>query len=213
MYKLSVLICSVFGEREKEYALLLSELKHQIAGRDVEILRCIDDRSHTIGAKRQKLLNIAKGEYIVFIDDDDWVAPNYIEQILTAINDKPDSIGFYQRCTINGEFAGFAQLSNDYEEWADNVGQFSWVRTPYHKTPMKRSIALEAGFDTSLRFAEDHDFSKKLKTKGLIKTEAFIPEVLYFYRYNTSMPAAEKYGIDKQPVNPLDWPQYLITAE
>ena len=34
------------------------------------------------GAKRNDLLNQAKGRYVVFIDADDLIAENYVEEIL-----------------------------------------------------------------------------------------------------------------------------------
>ena len=37
---------------------------------------------------------IAKGEWVCFMDDDAVATPNYVENILTHIQDKPDAVGF-----------------------------------------------------------------------------------------------------------------------
>lgn len=196
MCKLSILIPTTHRNKA-EYHMLLQEIYAQITDQ-VELLTCYDQKEMTIGAKRQYLIEQATGEYVVFIDDDDWIAPEYISSIMQAIEDNPDGIGFYQRCTSNGQFAGFSNLSGKYDEWADNVDGFAHVRTLYHKTPIKRNIALKIGFDKSLRFAEDHDFSKRLKKSGLIQNEVHIPFVLYYYRHSSKEDHEIKYGFKTQ---------------
>ena len=36
----------------------------------------------SVGEKRNKLINMAKGEYFSFIDDDDLVSEEYVDQVL-----------------------------------------------------------------------------------------------------------------------------------
>ena len=40
----------------------------------------------TIGEKRNWLLEQAKGEYVVFVDDDDLVTNNYVQSIMKRMN-------------------------------------------------------------------------------------------------------------------------------
>ena len=195
--KLSVLIATIPG-REEKFKSLVSNLRSQSEGEDVEILTLYDEQELPIGNKRQRLLETSKGEYVVFFDDDDLPANTYIEDILDKLEENPDCVCFLQHANIDNVRVGIVRISNDYEKWEDNVHGYLAVRTPYHKTPMKREIALEIGFDKGKRYAEDHDFTIRLKESGLIKTEAFINKILYYYKYSSKVPHDQKYGFDKQ---------------
>ena len=85
--KLSILICSVENnERQESLNKLVHELNHQVcsnyAENIVEILVEKDNGTMSVGKKRNVLIDKANGEYICFIDDDDYVAENYLNLIL-----------------------------------------------------------------------------------------------------------------------------------
>jgi transcriptional regulator CtsR len=85
--KLSILICSVENdERQESLNKLIHELNNQIcsnyAENIVEILVEKDNGTMSVGTKRNVLIDKANGEYICFIDDDDFIAENYLNLIL-----------------------------------------------------------------------------------------------------------------------------------
>src|SRR6478736_2156247 len=99
--KLSILIPTVVGREEKLQRLMdvldpqFDELVKEAINTGempVEIIIDKDNKEVSIGAKRQRLLERAMGEYVVFIDDDDLVSETYIQDILN--NTGSDSIGF-----------------------------------------------------------------------------------------------------------------------
>lgn len=186
---LSILIPSTY-DRQRMTEKLRSFIQRQCP-ESVEILVEYDNRELSIGDKRQKMLEMAKGEWVVQIDSDDWVSPTYISQVLTALTQNPDCVG--HRISCSGTPGRTESASNKYPEWCENKYGFHYIRTPYPKTPIRRSICLEVGFK-DLRYGEDHDFSIRLKESGLIKTEVYIDSVLYFYRYK-HMDHNKKYGI------------------
>lgn len=200
--RLSVLIPTVIG-REKKLEKLLSVLNPQLEEirkeaiswgmnyNPVEIIIDKDNKEVSIGAKRQRLIEKARGTYIVFIDDDDLVSDDYLDQILIPTIQDVDAIGFLIQCTFNGMDRCFARASSDYKDWGEWRDGFRYVRSIYHKTPVKRELALKAGFD-DLRFGEDYKYSMRLNP--LIKSEIFIDKVLYFYQYEEE-DFNKKYGI------------------
>jgi len=192
--QLSILICTTF-DRTDMFNLLKHHLQTQINEfgfrKEVEILSECDNKEISVGKKRQSLLEKAIGEYIVFIDSDDMVPYYYVQKNLEAIKENPDCIGFRINC--KGTPGITASASNRWDDWADNKGGFDYVRTIYHKNPVKREIALQIGFK-DMRFAEDYDYSKRLKASGLLKNEVFIDEIMYEYRYKYENPRI-KYGI------------------
>lgn len=189
--KLSILICTI-PERQPMFKELLNELTDQSKKCNTMVQICWDDSpkgSMTIGAKRNLLLNESLGDYVCFVDDDDKVAPDYIESILKAIEKAPDCVGFKIKCYIDGkEYDAASSMKYD---WADNIDGFRYVRSIYHKTPVKRELALKAGFPDK-SFSEDYEYSMRLKP--LLKSEIFIDKFLYIYRYTYENPNT-KYGI------------------
>lgn len=174
---LSILICTI-PKRLYMLRLLLHELEKQKTP-DVEILT--DNGTGTIGAKRFRLLDKAKGEYVAFIDDDDMVSKDYISSILFALESKPDVVGFLGWITTNGRNKTVFKISKDcgYQTTAKGHERFN-----NHLSPVKRTIALQIGYK-DISWQEDYDYAVRLTNSGLIKTERFISKALYFYQYVT----------------------------
>lgn len=191
--KLSILLPTVKG-REDKFERLKAKLDSQAMSTATQILSLCDNKEISVGTKRQLLLQQAQGEYIVFVDDDDDVPDYYVSELLNAIQYRPDCIGFLIQCTTDGKDQRSAIASKQFDKWADNQHGFDYVRTTYHKTPVRRDIALQVGFK-DLRFAEDADYSERLKQSGLLKFEWFIGKVMYYYQYSTQEHPYQKYGI------------------
>lgn len=155
----------------------------------IEILFEEDEKQMSIGAKRQKLLERAKGEYIVYFDSDDYPKPNYIKDIAKALEVKPDCLGFKIEMTTNGKNKQTCIHSLSYKNWHEKGGVY--YRNVTHFNPVKRELALQVGFK-DLRFGEDKDYSDRLTL--LCHKEIFIDEFLFEYRYTTGMTHKEKYG-------------------
>ena len=88
---LSILICSVdTEERQIKLKKLINELHRQIsknfAEEVIEIIIDTDNMEKSVGKKRNDLIEKAQGEFICFIDDDDFVSENYLSTILHHLN-------------------------------------------------------------------------------------------------------------------------------
>lgn len=190
--RLSILLATI-ETRAALFAKLHAEILRQSEGRSVEILVACDNKEISIGRKRQNLLEQATGDYVVFVDDDDWVSESYVDDILAALESSPDCVGFKIECTTNGSCKKSAIASMRYPQWAENVDGYDHVRSTYHKTPVLRSIAIKVGFP-DLRYGEDRPFSVGVMRH--VKTESFIDKTLYYYRY-THEEFKKKYGFPK----------------
>lgn len=198
--RLSILIATITG-REQSFNNLVEKLLDQLTvngiWNEIEVIYECDDRTMSIGNKRQLLLERSYGDFVVYIDDDDDVPNDYCITIWKTIATRPyyDCIGFLQQCTFNGGREKLASLSNKWDAWAEKKDGFDYVRTPFFPTPIRRDIAIQIGYK-DMRFGEDHDFSIRLKESGLIKNELFLDKIMYYYQY-THAPHAEKYGTTK----------------
>ena len=180
--KLSILIPTV-PRRLDFYTNLINHINKQLT-EEVEIISDIADVGvKTTGQKRNDLLNSAKGDYVWFIDDDDWISDTAIEDILKGIETNPDSFAINGSYTENGFNYRQWFISKDLEYCADWIdGKEVYLRPPNHITPMKRIIALQIMFPNKSN-AEDYDFCMRLKQSGLIKNEYKIDNPIYEYRY------------------------------
>jgi len=174
---LSILICSLFKRSEKLAGLLAQIYRQWLPG--VEVLIEIDNKDITTGQKRNRLLFRAKGDYVVFIDDDDHIMDSYLSDILTALESRPDCVGMEGEYSVDGGTRIPWKLSKNYY---DHDFEGVLYRRTNHISPVKRELALMAQFPDKSN-AEDKAYSEKLIK--LLKTEVFIPKKLYHYDYST----------------------------
>lgn len=203
---LSIQIPTVVG-REIKFQGLYNFIKEQIITYqlqdETEVIYLRDNKEISIGAKRQKLYGMANALYSVQLDDDDWTAFMFCENIVGAIKQfkeengaYPDCVGYIEDCTINGRKAGNSLFSIGYPDWIEKlhpqVHGCVRVRTPFFKTPIKTELCLQVGVK-DMRFGEDHDFARRILP--LLETQAFIAEPMYLYRHITEGSHKERYGI------------------
>lgn len=185
--KLSILICTI-DSRVKIFNKLMVNLLEQIKDKtgQVQILIEYDMGTISIGEKRNKLLQRAEGEYLCFIDDDDWVCDNYVDLLLNAAESGRDCASLKGIITFDGVNPEIFEHSLKYKEWKTNPegSEIRYERYPNHLNMVKSDIAKQFKFPVS-NHGEDHDWSKQAHESGLLKTEYYIDEILYYYRYIT----------------------------
>lgn len=158
----------------------LAELRQILDLQLVPEVEVITDHSisYNIGIKRNKLLALASGKYIVMVDADDLISTDYVKKILEACKSDCDCIGISGVITTNGTGERQWHISKDFQMWFERLGVY--YRTPNHISPVKRELALAAGFP-EVSFAEDYEYSMRLLP--MLKTECKIPGILYYYRF------------------------------
>jgi len=188
MKKLSILVCTL--EDRREYLdRLKSVLDPQIEKYSelVELLVEKDSGNLSIGEKRNKLLDRSEADYIVFVDDDDLVSPDYVEKILNAIKSNPDCVGIHLLHFNDGQLAGFTYHSLKYQSWFETrdstTNMMRYYRNPNHLNPVKREYALKTKFP-EISMGEDKDYSSRILP--YLKTEEYIVEPIYVYLYRSN---------------------------
>lgn len=182
--KLSILICGVISRiKNGDAKRILEKLEFQASNYpgEVEILYLFDNKSRMLGEKRNNLLQIAKGEFVAFVDDDDDVSIDYVSTLLNAINELGylDIFNFIVNVSLNGNPYKPCYYSKDYDS-DFNLAE-SYHRLPNHIMAVKRELALKTLYKNIIK-GEDSDYSKRLKP--LLKNECNINKVLYFYNYS-----------------------------
>lgn len=184
--KLSVLICSVHTRRNTFLPVILNELYRQYdllsesEKNDVEIIVLQDNKKIMLGTKRNFMVDMAQGQYVVFVDDDDRINQLYLKKLLTASYNLTDCITFKALVTINGTDAKECIYSVKF--YSDANFEDRYERIPNHICAIKRELARKVNYP-AIPYGEDSGFSKEIKK--YLQTEHFINEVLYFYDYNS----------------------------
>lgn len=176
--RLSILICTL-PIRVYYRVRLARRLNPQMTG-DVEVLEDNRSTSISIGAKRNALLQRAKGDYVAFIDDDDLVSPDYVSLVLGALKDNPDCAELKGIITTDGKDPKPFIHTITCTHWHEKDGVY-W-RYPNHLNAIRRELALQAGFPEK-SFGEDHDFSTRVKP--LLKTQGAIDRTIYHYLFRS----------------------------
>lgn len=187
--KLSILTLSL-AKRVELRQRLLDILNPQLIPGVVEHLLDIDNGELAIGAKRNRLLARAQGEYIAFVDDDDRVSDDYVKKILDAIDkSNPDVIGMHLIMTTDKVVVEKTYHSLKFRSWYDEPDpERPWLRryfrNPNHLNPVKKELALKAGFPNDNKgLVEDRYYSQRLLQ--YLNTEEYIEEPIYYYDSNT----------------------------
>lgn len=185
MIKLSILIPTIVG-REDFYKDLKDYLFAQYSGDEIEICTEKDNREKSIGEKRNLLLERANGKYVAFFDDDDKPSDNYIELLLEGIEKDVDCCSLKGIITTDGADPRIYEHSLKYSEWRTNGDDAAvkYERPPNHLNCIKSEIAKQFKFPETYH-GEDHVWSMAIQKSGLLKTEHYIDQVIYYYNYNS----------------------------
>lgn len=158
----------------------------QTAGKEVEVLT--DNRSSIVstGQKRNDLIARAQGDYVSFIDDDDFVTDDYVFWLLSGIEKEPDVVTMKGFMTTNGgaRVEWIIKLGERYEARKDADGITRYYRFPNHLCAMKKSKIINFKFPHKWH-GEDYEFALKIHESGVLKSEAHIDKQLYHYDFST----------------------------
>jgi hypothetical protein len=175
-WKWSILIPTVPARRELRKRVL-AQLEPQLEGySDIELLVLEDNRSFSYGDKMQTMIDIAQGEYVNFIDDDDMISRDYVKTIYPLL-DGVDSVGITGEVTVEGANPKPVYYSVQHAEWRDEKD--AYYRNPQHLTPIKRELVKQIPWNGG--YGADRSWSHRMAESGLIKTENVAQGTLYYY--------------------------------
>ena len=186
---LSILICSVdTEERQNELKKLINELHRQIsknyAEEIIEIIVDTDNMIKSVGQKRNDLIEKARGEFICFIDDDDFISENYLSIILYHLNSGIDILLIAIEHIENGVNKPKIIPSLYIDNL--NTGEAVFKTNHFHLCPHKKSIARNVLFEC-VNFAEDMIYSQKMVKYINIYYLIYEPIYIYFDNLEKSL--------------------------
>lgn len=171
-------------------------------------VRAIHKENGGVSSARNLGIEQAAGQYIVFIDSDDYVGPDYLKELLDAEKEAAAGgknvlvISDYQPFSESGpEQRTFPEAmtlelvpgGTDAEQFRELVFAFR-IFPPYcklYRTDIIRSRGLR--FDTTIRTAEDFDFNRRYLE--YVERIRYIPSISYHYRVGYKAYRPSNHGV------------------
>lgn len=195
MNLLSILIPSIPARSEKfntlcaevsrQLNVLHERNRHRYLEQDIKGVEVVTDNSPSfrdgglsIGKKRESLVKKATGKYLCFLDDDEAIAPNYLEVLYDLCKQDKDVCAF--QCIAKLEpFWCVIDMSLNY---TINKEAFPGLvkRPPWHICPVRTEYAIQYEFPDS-NYGEDWTWFEKVLSH--CKTQARNKVVIIQYNH------------------------------
>ena len=180
---------------EKSFEILSKRtIPHQI----------IHQKNKGVSIARNNGLEIARGKYILFVDDDDCIDKNHIKYLYDSIKENNTDYAFSKLAKINDKEKII--FKNNYNELKNKKTistldlikidlkmkiPFSFIEILYDVSILKEN---NIKFEKDYKYGEDIDFA--LKALFSAKTISIVDKTTYFYRkYENS--ASSKLGLNR----------------
>ena len=180
---ISILIPTI-PRRRVAFDQLTERLEIQIVNEGlidfVQLIALYDLKQMSVGMKRNHLMDMTTTEFMVFIDDDDEVHPNYLRIVCSHLKENPetDCVVYDHHCVrVGTNRSSKAIYGIEFEEKQSNP----YYNKPAHTCIWRTEVARKTRF-------EDISFDEDLRWIRLahrnIGTQTRIEETLYTYRYD-----------------------------
>lgn len=174
------------GSTDNSVELINSCFGHYVASNQIKIF---NQNNQGVSVARNSGIKFSEGEYITFVDADDFVFPGYIEEILSAINHfKPDVVEFgCRQFESENDINSFPDIFT-YDKFGfmevKSVIKDIFAKGIFYPPlrVIKRKFVIDALFPVGVKFCEDVVFFSEVYKE--LRTTVHIPLVLYAYRIN-----------------------------
>lgn len=188
-------IDSILAQTFTDFELLLiddgskdnsANICDEYAAKDQRV-RVFHKQNGGVSSARNLGLDNAQGEWITFVDSDDWIEPILIESCVAVIRKKHNidviRYGYYEEESLNKQIIRCSSNENDiifslntFFEKCDNYCYWGFV----WNTAFRRDLIRELRFDENINYCEDHIFTYEYMIR--CKTMRFLSLPLYHYQ-------------------------------
>lgn len=182
-YKNLEIICVNDGSTDNSLDIL-----NILANRDNRIF-IIDKENEGVSEARNAGLRIATGEYIAFIDSDDWVHPQYFEMLMKAIITSQADIAVCQYESVSQvlPFSDIDEKCIDSKviEFEDAI-KIGYVKRIVWGRVYAKKVVGRHSFVKGMTWGEDSVFNVGLVRSESMKIVLISEKMYYYYQRETS---------------------------
>ena len=175
------IICINDGSKDNSLKII-----EEFAAKDKRI-RVINKENEGISAARNQGMGLAQGEYISFIDSDDWIEENYLEALYTAAKKYDSDIACSNIIRVTGkrhrkkiiykkeEFTTESDKKNELTKVP--INSYVWNKIYKRESLLKSGVKFPVG-----RVYEDVIWC--IKAIYYLNGVVTVPDAVYYYRKN-----------------------------
>jgi len=150
-------------------------------------------------------LDVAKGDFIGFIDDDDFVSTTYIEELYYKADHHTISLSYPYAFKDNAQSTQLKyEITDDYDRFASEKDVQYYQPRKYFSGPcmklIPKNIIGERRFDTRFRNGEDSLFMF-LISSGMSKVRFTSKKAIYYRRFREDSASEKKKNITEYLLN------------
>lgn len=140
-----------------------------------------NEENKGVGFTKKKLIDLAEGEICGFVDPDDAILPNAIENAITEFQKDEKTVLAYSRFVSCDEHLNPIKVFSAAKQVQNNDPYFFNfpIQISHFVTFRKNAYEHTEKMNSQLKIAEDQDLYLKLYEKGKVK---FINQANYLYR-------------------------------
>ena len=171
----------------------------------------VHQKNAGLGAGRNAAINIATGDYISFVDADDYLAPDFVEYMLNLITSQNADIAISRVCFTTSDLK---QETNDYQETYTSEKAIAEFFLPYMKLGAWNKIYSMAFLNKNqLRFVPELTTGEGLQfithAASYANKVAVGHHKAYIYRLNNPGSATSAANVERQGKGSLDTMAYI----
>lgn len=147
-------------------------------------IKFIHTHQSGVSNARNLALNIAEGDYVTFIDDDDYISNNYLEELRKKSSEDTIAIACPYAFNDGSDVEIEYRVTNEFRRIAKNGVQNAYIARRLFSGPWMKLIPMsyihERRFNTKFKVGEDSLFMFLISDK--FKNVAFADETVKYYR-------------------------------
>ena len=142
-------------------------------------VRVVRQKNRGLPGARNTGFREARGTYVVPLDCDDWLEPEFIEKALAALESAPDATFAFSHIKLEDQASGVLHKNYNFFE------QLFLNQLPYCMLISRSAWVETGGYDeTMCRGYEDWEFTIRLGGQGRLGVA--VPEPLFHYRVSAT---------------------------
>jgi glycosyltransferase involved in cell wall biosynthesis len=166
------------------------------AKQDNRIIVRHNNKHQGVGHTRNQLVDMASGEYFIFVDGDDQVSPTFVETLVSALEENPTvsiaSVGFSWGGNFHGipikpksvvwQKIGRAKMFEGVTRRGHVISGMVWNKI-YRLQEIRDS---GVRFDETLELAEDHLWIAELVASPVLSDDYMYTADVFYFKVNRS---------------------------
>jgi hypothetical protein len=173
-------------QREHLFLRLLDVLLPQLDEHEgrVRVLAWRNQGDPRLAEIRDAMVDSAGTDYVSFIDDDDLVPEYYVAEIVRALAETPDHVGFRMHYSSSETDHEIVEHSLRWSKWGRSVDGLLY-RDFTHVDPVRTELAQKGRFAVARpRRAEDRVWVRQVRP--WLSSEVFLDKIMYYYEYRAA---------------------------